>query len=59
MNGEGELLPTLTSLLTMRKMIVIDLDQGYLLVSPSRMIRTITMNVEKGAYLPKAWEMMR
>ena len=59
MNGEGELLPTLTSLLTMRKMIVIDLDQGYLLVSPSRMIRTITMSAGTGAHPLKAREMMR
>ena len=59
MNGEGEPPPILTSLLTMRRMVVIDSDQGLLLVSLSRMIRTTTMSAETGAHLPKTWEMMR
>ena len=57
--GEGELPPFLTSLLTMRRMVVIDLDQGLFLVSLSRMIRTTTMSEEAETRLPKAWEMMR
>ena len=58
MNGEGELLPILTSLLMMKRMVVIDADQGLLLVSLSCMIRTTTMNAETGIHLPKPWEMM-
>ena len=59
MNGEGELPPILTSLLTMKRIIVIDLDQGLLLLNLSRMMKTTTMSVKTGTYLPKAWEMMR
>ena len=59
MNSEGELPPILTSLLMMKRMIVIDLDQGLLLASLSRMMRTTTMSTEAGTYLPKAWEMIR
>ena len=59
MNSEGELPPILTSLLTMKRMIVIDLDQGLLPTSLSRMMMTTTMSAEVGTYLPKAWEMMR
>ena len=59
MNGEGELPPILTSLLTMKRMIVIDLDQGLLPASLSRMMMTTTMSAEARTYLPKAWEMMR
>jgi len=40
-------------------MIVTDPDQGLLLVNPSHMMRTTTMNAETGAHLPKAWEMMQ
>ena len=54
MNGEGEPPPILTSLLTMRRMVVIDSDQGLLLVSLSRMIRTITMSAETRTHFPKA-----
>ena len=59
MNGKGKLPPILTSLLTRRMMVVIDPDQGLLLVSLSHMMRTTTMSAETGAHLPKAWEMMR
>ena len=59
MNGEGELPPILTSLLTMKRMVFIDPDQGLLLVNLSRIIRTTTMSAEARTYLPKAWEMMR
>ena len=57
-NGEGELPLILTSLLTMRRMVVIDPDQGLLLVSLSRMMRTTTMSAETGTHLLKAWETM-
>ena len=49
----------MTSLLTMRRMVVIDLGQGLLIMSFSHMMRTTTMNAETGAHFPKAWEIMR
>ena len=58
-NGEGELPPILTSPLTMKRMVVIDVDQGLLLVSLSCIKKTTTIRVEKGFHLPKAWEMMQ
>ena len=59
MNGEGELLPILTSLLMMKRMVVIDADQGLFLMILSRMIRITTMSAEIEIHLPKAWEMMQ
>ena len=44
MNSEGELLLILTSLLMMKRIIVIDPDRGLLLVNLSRMIRTTIIN---------------
>ena len=58
MNGEGELPPILTSLLTVKRMVVIDADQGLLPVSLSRMMRTTIMSAETEINFPKAWEMM-
>ena len=58
-NCEGELPPILTSLLTMKRMIVIDVDQGLLLVSLFRIKKTITIGAETGFHLPKAWVMMQ
>ena len=58
-NGESELPPILTFLLTMKRMVVIDTDQELLPVSLSRMLRTTTMSAETRIHLPKAWEMMR
>ena len=58
MNGEGELPPILTSLLTTKRMVIIGINQGLLLVSLSRMMKTTTMSAEIGLHLPKAWEMM-
>ena len=58
-NGEGELPPILTSLLTMKRMVVIDPDQGLLLVSLSHMMGTTTMSAETRTHLSKAWEMMQ
>ena len=54
MNGEGEPPLILTSLLTIRRMVVIDPDQGFLLVSIFRMVRTTIIIVETGTHLPKA-----
>ena len=54
MNGEGEPPPFFISLLTVKRMVVIDIDQGLLLVNLSRMMRTTTMGAEMGAHLPRA-----
>ena len=54
MNGEVELPPILTFLLMMKRMVVIDLGQGLLLVSLSRMMRTTNISAEAGTHLPKA-----
>ena len=51
--------PILTSLLTMRRMVVIDPDQKLLPVSLSRMMRTTTISVETRTHLSKALEMMQ
>ena len=60
MHGESKLLPTLTSLPTMKRMVAINADQGLFLVSLSLMMRTtITIiSVETEIHLPKAWGMM-
>ena len=57
MYDEDELPPGLTPLLMVRRMVVIDVDQGHLLVSLSHMKRNTTMNVDTRARLTKAWEM--
>ena len=57
MHDEDELPPSLTPLLMVRRMVVIDVDQGHLLVSLSHMKRNTTMNVDTRARLTKAWEM--
>ena len=54
MNEEGEPPPFLISLLTLKMMVVIDVDQGLLPVSLSHMMRTTTMSAETGAHLPRA-----
>ena len=54
MNEEGEPLPFFISLLTMKRMVVIDIDQGLFPVSLSRMMRTTTISAEMGAHLPRA-----
>ena len=42
----------------MRRTVVIDVDQGLLLVSLSHIKRNTTMSVKIGTSLPEAWEMM-
>ena len=59
MSSKGKPPQILTCLLTMKRMVVIDVDQGLLLVSLSRMIRITTMSAEMEIHLPKAWEMMQ
>ena len=57
MHDEDELPPSLTPLLMVRRMVVIDVDQGHLLVSLSHMKRNTITNVDTRARLTKAWEM--
>ena len=56
MHSEDELLPNLTPLLMVRRIVVIDVDQGLLLVSLSHMKRNTTVNVDTRARLIEAWE---
>ena len=55
-NNEDELLPILTSLLTMIEMVVTSPGQELPLVSLSRVMRTTTISVKIRALLTKAWE---
>ena len=56
MHSEDELPPNLTPLLMVRRIVVIDVDQGLLLVSLSHMKRNTTVNVDTRARLAEAWE---
>ena len=58
MHDKDELPPSLTPLLMVRRTVVIDVDQGLLLVSPSHMKRNTIVNVDTRARLLEAWEMM-
>ena len=58
MHDKDELPPSLPSLLIVRRTVVIDVDQGLLLVSLSHMKRNTAMNVNTRAQLAEAWEMM-
>ena len=58
MHDEDELPPGLTPLLMVRRMVVIDVDQGLLLVSLSLMKRNTTMNADTRAQLAEDWETM-
>ena len=58
MNGESELLPILTSLPMMKRMVAIGADQEPLPLSLSCMMKTTIMSVETKIHLRKAWEMM-
>ena len=57
MHDEDELLPVLTPLLMMRKMVVIDVDQGLLLVSLSHMKRNTIVSADTRVQLAEDWEM--
>ena len=58
MHDKDELPPSLPPLLIVRRTVVIDVDQGLLLVSLSHMKRNTAMNVNTRAQLSEAWEMM-
>ena len=53
MNGEGEPPQFLISLLMVKRMVVIDVDQGFLSMSLSRMMKTTIISTETGAHLPR------
>ena len=56
MHSEDELPPNSTPLLMVRRIVVIDVDQGLLLISLSHMKRNTTVNVDTRAQLAEAWE---
>ena len=58
MHSEDELPPHLIPLLTMRRIVVIDIGQGLLLVNLSHMKRSTTVNGDIRAQLTEGWEMM-
>ena len=55
MHSEDELPPNLTPFLMVRRIVVVDIDQGLLLVSLSHMKRNTTVNIDTRA-LAEAWE---
>ena len=57
MYDEDELLPGLIPFLMMRRMVVIDIGQGLLLVSLSRMKRNTIVGAGIRAQLVEDWEM--
>ena len=57
MHDEDELSPSLTSLLMVGRTVVIDVNQGLLLVSLYHMKRNTTVNVVTKVRLAEAWEM--
>ena len=57
MHDEDELSPSLTSLLMVGRTVVIDVNQGLLLVSLYHMKRNTTVNVDTKVRLAEAWEM--
>ena len=59
MHNENELPPHLIPLPTMRRIAVIDVDQGLLLVNPSHMKRSTIVNADAKAPFTEDWEMMR
>ena len=59
MHNENKLPPHLIPLLTMRRIAVIDVDQGLLLANPSHMKRSTMMNADARAQITEDWEMMR
>ena len=56
MHSEDELPPNLTPFFMVRRIVVIDVDQGLLLVSLSHMKRNTTINVDTRARHAEAWE---
>ena len=58
MHNEDELLPHLIPLSTMKRIAVIDVDQGLLLINPSHLKRSTIINADVRAQLIEGWKMM-
>ena len=58
MHNDNELPPHLIPLPTMRRIAVINVDQGLLLANPSHMKRSTIANADARAQLTEDWEMM-
>ena len=58
MHDKDKLPPHLIPLPMMRKIVVIDIGQGLLLVNLSHMKRSITVNANTRTQLTEHWEMM-
>jgi len=59
MHNENELPPRLIPLPTMRRIAVINIDEGLLLANPSHMKRSTIVNAYARAPFIEDWEMMR
>ena len=59
MHNENELPPRLIPPRTMRRIVVIDVDQGLPLANPSHMKKSIIVNADAKAPFIEDWEMMR
>ena len=58
MHVEDELPPHLIPLPMMRRIVVIDVGQGFLLVNLSHVKRSTTVNADAKAQLTEGWETM-
>ena len=58
MHNENELPPRLIPPSTMRRIVVIDVDQGLPLANPSHMKKSIIVNADAKAPFTEDWEMM-
>ena len=59
MHNENELTPHLVPPSTMRKIAVIDVDQGLPLANPSHMKKSVIVNADAKVPFTKDWVMMR
>ena len=59
MHNENELPPRLIPPLMMRRIAVIDIDQGLTLANPSHMKKSIMVNADAKAPFTEDWEMLR
>ena len=58
-HNENELPPRLIPPLTVRRIVVIDVDQGLLLANPSHIKRSTIVNADARAPFTEDWEVMR
>ena len=59
MHNENKFPPRLVPPLTMRRIVVIDIDQGLPLANPSHMKKSIIVNADAKVPFTKDWVMMR